>query len=127
MKIYYGLLSQLEFICCVLLSFAGTDIDMHILHSYLVICKLLFNSSVIISFILVHSTRPCSDVKCKILIEDYSFRVTRQLGKKFCPSCGNSTLVKLSASVDENGVTHYQMPNTRKPFNIRGKKVSTCK
>ncbi|KAJ7383982.1 Nin1 binding protein [Desmophyllum pertusum] len=50
------------------------------------------------------------------------FRVTSQIDKKFCPSCGNNTLVKVSASVDENGVTHYQVPNRKKPFNIRGKK-----
>ncbi|KAL9976499.1 hypothetical protein ACROYT_G013808 [Oculina patagonica] len=50
------------------------------------------------------------------------FKVTSQLQRKFCPSCGNSTLVRVSVSVDENGVTHYQLPNRKKPFNIRGKK-----
>ena len=55
----------------------------------------------------------------------YSFRVTSLLGKKFCPSCGNNTLMKVSVSVDENGVTRYQVPSSKKPFNIRGKKVST--
>lgn len=50
------------------------------------------------------------------------FRVTSQLEKKFCPSCGNNTLVKVSVSVDEDGVTHYHLPNRKKPFNIRGKK-----
>ena len=55
----------------------------------------------------------------------FYFRVTSQLGKRFCPSCGNSTLVRLSVSVDEDGVTHYQVPNRKRPFNIRGKKVNT--
>ncbi|CAH3042290.1 unnamed protein product [Pocillopora meandrina] len=50
------------------------------------------------------------------------FRVTCQLEKKFCPSCGNRTLVKVSVSVDEDGITHYHLPNRKKPFNIRGKK-----
>lgn len=49
--------------------------------------------------------------------------MTCQLEKKFCPSCGNSTLVKVSVSVDEDGITHYHLPNRKKPFNIRGKKV----
>lgn len=50
------------------------------------------------------------------------FRLTSQLGKRFCPWCGNNTLLKVTVSVDENGVTHYQVPNTKKPFNIRGRK-----
>lgn len=50
------------------------------------------------------------------------FRVTSLSGKKFCPSCGNNTLMKVSVSVDENGVTRYQVPSSKKPFNIRGKK-----
>lgn len=55
----------------------------------------------------------------------FPFRVTSQLGKRFCPTCGNSTLLKVSVSVDENGATHYSVPNSKKPFNIRGKKVQS--
>ena len=53
--------------------------------------------------------------------------MTSQLEKKFCPSCGNSTLMKVSVSVDEDGITHYNLPNRKKPFNIRGKKVVSDK
>lgn len=54
----------------------------------------------------------------------YRTRVSSQMEKQFCPSCGNKSLMKMSVSVDENGVTHYHMPNRKRPFNIRGKKVS---
>jgi RNA-binding protein NOB1 len=39
----------------------------------------------------------------------------------FCPFCGNSTLQKISASVDENGTCLY-LSNSR--LNLRGKKFS---
>ncbi|XP_068701444.1 RNA-binding protein NOB1-like [Montipora capricornis] len=50
------------------------------------------------------------------------FRVTSQLQKKFCPWCGNNTLLRIPVIVDDHGVTHYQIPNKKRPFNIRGKK-----
>ena len=52
------------------------------------------------------------------------FRVCTQIEKHFCPSCGNKTLIKVSMSIDEKGVTHYHVPNRKRPFNIRGKRVS---
>ncbi|XP_031564001.1 RNA-binding protein NOB1-like [Actinia tenebrosa] len=50
------------------------------------------------------------------------FRVTHQLQKVFCPWCGNKTLKRVTMTIDENGVTHYNMSNRKRPFNIRGKK-----
>lgn len=51
------------------------------------------------------------------------YKVTNEMDKQFCPSCGNgSTLVKISASVDRYGQTHYHTMRTRKT-NLRGTKV----
>ncbi|XP_028392084.1 RNA-binding protein NOB1-like [Dendronephthya gigantea] len=50
------------------------------------------------------------------------FKVTSQMQRMFCPKCGNRTLVKVSVSVNEEGVTRYHMPKRNRPFNIRGKK-----
>jgi RNA-binding protein NOB1 len=51
------------------------------------------------------------------------FKVTMQMDKQFCPACGNgNTLVKIAASVDRYGQTHYHTMRTRKT-NLRGTKV----
>ncbi|KXJ11315.1 RNA-binding protein NOB1 [Exaiptasia diaphana] len=50
------------------------------------------------------------------------FRVTHQMEKGFCPWCGNKTLSRVSISIDENGVTRYNVTSRKRPFNIRGKK-----
>eukprot|EP01134_Creolimax_fragrantissima_P004982 CFRG4982T1 len=47
------------------------------------------------------------------------FKVTTQMDKQFCPDCGNATLVKMSASVDKKGVTHYHTSRVKK-VNLRG-------
>ena len=38
------------------------------------------------------------------------------MSKQFCPSCGNSTLIKTSVSIDEAGVLHYHL---KKNFQYR--------
>ncbi|KNC86943.1 hypothetical protein SARC_00894 [Sphaeroforma arctica JP610] len=47
------------------------------------------------------------------------FKVTSQMDKQFCSDCGNATLVKMSASVDKKGVTHYHTSRTKK-ISLRG-------
>ncbi|KAK3707992.1 hypothetical protein QZH41_010738 [Actinostola sp. cb2023] len=49
-------------------------------------------------------------------------RVCHQMDKRFCPWCGNKTMTRICITVDENGVTRYNIPNRKRPFNIRGKK-----
>jgi hypothetical protein len=42
--------------------------------------------------------------------------------KKFCPNCGNATLIRTSTSTDANGnVTYYLKKNFQ--YNLRGTKV----
>ena len=51
-------------------------------------------------------------------------RVTRQLQKKFCPWCGNNTLLRIPMTIDDQGETRFYLPKRSKPFNIKRKKVS---
>ena len=52
----------------------------------------------------------------------YMCRVTTNMEKKFCPNCGNATLIRTSASTDANGnVTYYLKKNFQ--YNLRGTKV----
>ncbi|ORY00281.1 hypothetical protein K493DRAFT_256577 [Basidiobolus meristosporus CBS 931.73] len=51
------------------------------------------------------------------------FKVTTNMEKKFCPSCGNNTLMRTSTSVDEFGnVTYYLKKNFQ--YNNRGTQYS---
>ncbi|KAJ3219984.1 Nin1 binding protein [Dinochytrium kinnereticum] len=51
------------------------------------------------------------------------FKITTDLSKQFCPSCGNSTLMRASVSVDSNGnMVCYLKRNFQ--YNIRGTKYS---
>lgn len=54
------------------------------------------------------------------------FKTTSIMTKKFCPKCGNSTLKKVAASLDENGKLQIHI-NTRRPLTARGKKFSLPK
>ncbi|GAV05004.1 hypothetical protein RvY_15196 [Ramazzottius varieornatus] len=51
------------------------------------------------------------------------FKVTHNMAKKFCPSCGNSTLKRVCMTVDKNGKPKYHI-STKRPINIRGTKFS---
>ncbi|OZJ01999.1 hypothetical protein BZG36_04727 [Bifiguratus adelaidae] len=51
------------------------------------------------------------------------YKVTTDMEKKFCPSCGNATLMRTSCSTDEYGnVTYYLKKNFQ--YNLRGTKYS---
>lgn len=50
------------------------------------------------------------------------YRITTDVGKTFCPHCGNKTLSKVSVSVNEDGTMKYFLSRHR-PVNIRGTKV----
>jgi len=47
------------------------------------------------------------------------FTTTRDMFKKFCPSCGNHTLLKCTIHVSDNGKVFYKFPKW-KMFNLRG-------
>ena len=50
------------------------------------------------------------------------YKVTQEVGKIFCPKCGNGgTLRKVSVTVGENGIT---MASRRPRVTLRGTKVS---
>ncbi|ENN76325.1 RNA-binding protein NOB1 [Dendroctonus ponderosae] len=51
------------------------------------------------------------------------FKTTSIMTKKFCPKCGNSTLKRVGASLDENGKMQIHI-NSRRPLTGRGKKFS---
>lgn len=51
------------------------------------------------------------------------FKTTSIMTKKFCPKCGNNTLKRVGASVDENGKMQIHI-NSRRPLTGRGKKFS---
>ncbi|KAJ9088753.1 20S-pre-rRNA D-site endonuclease nob1, variant 2 [Entomophthora muscae] len=54
---------------------------------------------------------------------DMYFRITANLTKQFCPSCGGPTLIRTSCSVDQDGnVKYYLKKNFR--HNLRGIKYS---
>ncbi|RUS17018.1 Nin one binding Zn-ribbon like-domain-containing protein [Endogone sp. FLAS-F59071] len=51
------------------------------------------------------------------------FKVTTDMEKKFCPRCGNTTLMRTSCSTDEDGnVTYYLKKNFQ--YNLRGTKFA---
>jgi len=55
-------------------------------------------------------------------------RVTTNMEKKFCPSCGNTTLLRTSVSTDANGNVRYHLKKDMQ-WRVRGTKVSnnlTC-
>lgn len=52
----------------------------------------------------------------------FFYRITTDVGKTFCPHCGNKTLSKVSVSVNEDGTMKYFLSRHR-PVNIRGTKV----
>lgn len=54
------------------------------------------------------------------------FKTTSIMTKKFCPKCGNNTLKKVAASLDENGKLQIHI-NTKRPLTTRGKKFSLPK
>lgn len=51
------------------------------------------------------------------------FKTTSIMTKKFCPKCGNNTLKKVAASLDENGKLQIHI-NAKRPLTARGKKFS---
>ncbi|KAJ1340762.1 hypothetical protein BSLG_004856 [Batrachochytrium salamandrivorans] len=54
------------------------------------------------------------------------YKVTKDMSKQFCPSCGNSTLIRTSVGVDANGqVTYYLKKDFQ--YNLRGTKYSIPK
>ncbi|KAK3831852.1 MAG: Nin one binding Zn-ribbon like-domain-containing protein [Linnemannia gamsii] len=50
-------------------------------------------------------------------------KVTHDMDKKFCPSCGNSTLMRTSTSTDQNGNVKYFLKKNM-VYNLRGTKYS---
>ncbi|KAJ3187438.1 Nin1 binding protein [Gaertneriomyces sp. JEL0708] len=51
------------------------------------------------------------------------FKVTKDMERKFCPSCGNNTLLRTTIGVDSEGnVTYYLKKNFE--YNLRGTKYS---
>merc|ERR1711963_1389096 len=54
------------------------------------------------------------------------FRITKNTSLKFCPHCGNSTLRRLTTSIDENGAMRFHLARNYK-FSTRGKKFSLPK
>jgi RNA-binding protein NOB1 len=51
------------------------------------------------------------------------YHVTSDMDKKFCPKCGNSSLMRTSCSTDQYGnVTYWMKKNFQ--YNLRGTKVS---
>nr|XP_054770430.1 LOW QUALITY PROTEIN: RNA-binding protein NOB1-like [Lytechinus pictus] len=47
------------------------------------------------------------------------FKVTHDMGKVFCPKCGNKSLDKVTMTIDEDGTRRYHM-SRRRPVNTRG-------
>ncbi|XP_029212428.2 RNA-binding protein NOB1-like [Acropora millepora] len=64
------------------------------------------------------------EVRSYVLKCHACFRVTRQLQKKFCPWCGNNTLLRIPMTIDDQGETRFYLPKRSKPFNIKSKKFS---
>jgi len=50
------------------------------------------------------------------------FKSTKDMTKKFCPSCGNNTLIRTSVSIGSDGVLQYHLKSTFQ-YNLRGSKV----
>ncbi|KAF9327216.1 Nin1 binding protein [Podila minutissima] len=50
-------------------------------------------------------------------------KVTHDMDKKFCPSCGNATLMRTSTSTDQNGNVKYYLKKNM-VYNLRGTKYS---
>ncbi|KAF9410715.1 Nin1 binding protein [Podila epigama] len=50
-------------------------------------------------------------------------KVTHDMEKKFCPSCGNATLMRTSTSTDQNGNVKYYLKKNM-VYNLRGTKYS---
>ncbi|KAF9398529.1 Nin1 binding protein [Mortierella sp. AD011] len=50
-------------------------------------------------------------------------KVTSDMDKKFCPSCGNATLMRTSTSTDQNGNVKYYLKKNM-VYNLRGTKYS---
>ncbi|KAG0049556.1 Nin1 binding protein [Gryganskiella cystojenkinii] len=50
-------------------------------------------------------------------------KVTSDMDKKFCPSCGNATLMRTSTSTDQNGNVKYYLKKNMN-YNLRGTKYS---
>ncbi|KAF9432400.1 Nin1 binding protein [Entomortierella beljakovae] len=50
-------------------------------------------------------------------------KVTADMDKKFCPSCGNPTLMRTSTSTDQNGNVKYYLKKNM-VYNLRGTKYS---
>eukprot|EP00842_Homolaphlyctis_polyrhiza_P000031 jgi/Hompol1/1028/HPOL_004430-RA len=47
------------------------------------------------------------------------FKVTKDMEKRFCPSCGNNTLMRTSYSIDANGQARYFLKRNFQ-YNLRG-------
>ncbi|KAJ3001620.1 Nin1 binding protein, partial [Thoreauomyces humboldtii] len=62
-------------------------------------------------------------VKSFVLRCHACFKITKAMDKKFCPSCGNNTLIRTTVGVDSNGkVTYYLKKNFQ--YNNRGTKFN---
>ncbi|CAG8478127.1 13675_t:CDS:2 [Acaulospora morrowiae] len=56
-------------------------------------------------------------------VKNWVLRITANMEKQFCPTCGNATLIRTSTSTDANGkVTYYLKKNFQ--YNLRGTKYS---
>ncbi|KAK3829226.1 MAG: Nin one binding Zn-ribbon like-domain-containing protein [Benniella sp.] len=64
-----------------------------------------------------------SKVKSWVLRCHACTKVTSDMEKKFCPSCGNATLMRTSTSTDQNGNVKYYL-KANMVYNLRGTKYS---
>ncbi|KAJ3036797.1 Nin1 binding protein, partial [Rhizophlyctis rosea] len=51
------------------------------------------------------------------------FKTTKEMSKKFCPHCGNATLIRTSISISQSGETTFYLKKNFQ-YNLRGTKYS---
>ena len=52
-------------------------------------------------------------------------RSTKDMTKKFCPTCGNATLIRTSVSLNTDGTLQYHL-KANFQYRLRGTKVRAC-
>jgi len=74
--------------------------------------------------VAVDNTRVIKNTSHFVLRCFACFKITEDLGRKFCPNCGNlKTLKRVSVSMDEDGEKRIHI-NYKKPINTRGTMAS---
>lgn len=59
---------------------------------------------------------------CYELTFYFIFRITTKMNKQFCPRCGGATLMKTSATINENGEIRCFLKNNFQ-YKLKGTKV----